>query len=79
MKTTIKYEGDKTDNLIQAIEDCREYLTEEKFEKLCGFLHETYKSKGIRTMIRQAYYFCAIAGIEGLPVRAIMKYSINCF
>lgn len=73
MKTTKKYNHpDKKERLKSALYDTKEYLGEAKYKILVRGIKAEYEYYGIRHAIRMNRVYCMIAGIEGLPVRAIL-------
>lgn len=73
MKTLVRY---RSNDFKSAMRDVFEYLGKKRSKVLIDYLTEVHQKQGGKALIRAARGACMLAGIEGLPYRAVLRYVV---
>ena len=77
MSYIIHYSGTKEQKMVKALDDARDYLGQETFNKVVKTMGLMLQEEGVRFFVKRYAFVLSFAGIQGAPARAIALLAIR--
>lgn len=77
MSFIIHYSGTKEQKMAKALDDARDYLGQETFNKVVKTMGLMLQEEGVRFFVKRYAFVLSFAGIQGAPARAIALLAIR--